>query len=770
MDVVSIHILGPFSISRDGQPLALSVGRKPRALLTYLLMTGGTSTREQLATLFWPDRFEAQARQSLRQAVSSLRKLLEDEGHMILSEEDRLSVNRDGLACDATAFEQAAMASDLESWHRAATLYVGDLLEGIGPVSEAFDLWLVGERERLRSLAADILWKIASAAEGDAGEAPGVRSPDRETRLAAAERLVRLDPYREDGQRALIRLYVDLGRRSAALSQFQTCRDVLERDLGVSPEAETQRLYEEIRGKGAAESDPPPSVTPGLQGSTGEGGTIESVRETEVPVAPESSAPSLSVPARLPPRRWRRAMIWGSALGALAVLALLGLGLQGWRDGGNDPSLAPPPTSSPDLSSGPPDAVESLAQLAGLEFKAGADHHAAAIPTIAVLPFEALPGPVSDSGVGPGLTVGITTALSMLEEMRVIASPPRNGRMGDQDWAKLARQWGARYILAGTVQQTEDRVRISATLIDSSRGTNLWAQSFDRARDDIFAVQDSIVQDILIALKVELTEGEQARIHASLRRPDLKAWLHANQALTHMRRLTREGNQRARALYQHAITLDPLYGGGWEGLAWTHLIDARFGWSRSRTESLHQAEEAAQRGMEAESPVGTDASLLSVLALMRGEHDKAVALGEQAMASRPGSGDVAALLALVLTYSGEIPRGISLSRRALRLSPVPSGWYWWILARGYRLQGRSEAACSILSRTTDPHNPSIAALVELAIACEIARRDEATRSAAQRLWEQAPSFDAEAWLQIPPYAVRSHLEADLKALRAALER
>ncbi len=114
--------------------------------------------------------------------------------------------------------------------------------------------------------------------------------------------------------------------------------------------------------------------------------------------------------------------------------------------------------------------------------------------------------------------------------------------------------------------------------METDSGKQVWAQSFDREVTDLFTVQDEIVHRILIALQAEMTEGEQALISMEVRRPDLRAWVLAAQALRHLRLLTRGEVLRARELYERAIAIDPDYRGAWEGLAWTFWVDTRFAW------------------------------------------------------------------------------------------------------------------------------------------------------------------------------------------------
>src|SRR5262249_29211896 len=146
---------------------------------------------------------------------------------------------------------------------QAVELYRGDLLDGLSLQEAPFEEWLMGERERLRELAIE-----AHAALLAAPRAAGTVQAALQTGL----RLIALDPLQEPVHRTLMRLYAQLGRRGSALHQYQLCVGVLQRELGVEPEDETKRLYQEVlrrRPLLTTASEPPAS---------GESGPFASIR------------------------------------------------------------------------------------------------------------------------------------------------------------------------------------------------------------------------------------------------------------------------------------------------------------------------------------------------------------------------------------------------------------------------------------------------------------------------------------------------------------
>jgi DNA-binding SARP family transcriptional activator/TolB-like protein len=214
--------------------------RKARGMLAYLaLQSRHAQSREKLATVFWGGVPDSQARTNLRQALSSLRRALASvSGVNILAEGDQVILKLDGAALDVARFEDLVLQSSTESLEQALLLYRGDLLDGFSLNENAFEDWVAGERTRLRLLATAALEKLVAAyrREGDLGRC-----------LQSAIRLLMLDPHREDMHREVMRIYASQGRMNSALKQYKHCRETLRRELGVSPEPETEALFQELR-------------------------------------------------------------------------------------------------------------------------------------------------------------------------------------------------------------------------------------------------------------------------------------------------------------------------------------------------------------------------------------------------------------------------------------------------------------------------------------------------------------------------------------------
>src|SRR5215831_11517006 len=226
-----LRLLGGFDLHSGEGQAAIPAGRKVRALLACLALSAGKVwPREKLMALLWSDRGDEQARASLRQALAEIRRALGDPSPL-RTEHDAVSLDLALLAVDALEFERLAKAGKSEE---AAALYRGPLLDGHGVRDGAFEDWIRLERTRLHDLAVDVLERYAGAQSGEAA-------------ITTAQRLLQLDPAREETHRLLMRLYAAAGQRAQALRQYEHCRDILLRDLQTKPDTETERLYHQIQ-------------------------------------------------------------------------------------------------------------------------------------------------------------------------------------------------------------------------------------------------------------------------------------------------------------------------------------------------------------------------------------------------------------------------------------------------------------------------------------------------------------------------------------------
>jgi adenylate cyclase len=388
-------------------------------------------------------------------------------------------------------------------------------------------------------------------------------------------------------------------------------------------------------------------------------------------------------------------------------------------------------------------------------------------PSIAVLPFANISGDSKQEFLVDGITENIITALSSVSQMFVIARNSVFTFKGKPvKVQQVAEQLGVRYVLEGGVQRSGDKVRITAQLIDAINGHYLWSERYDRDVKDIFALQDEITLNILTALQVELTEGEQARARR-VGTDVLEASLLATQSRSYMRRFTKEDNVRARELAQKAVELDPDYVGAYIPLAWTHLLDAQAGWAESPAEAFKRAVELVQQALKLDDTNPDIYVILGIIHLNLSQHDRAIAYGEKAVALGPNLSGAAANLAMTLNYSGHPNRAIVLLNKAMRLSPYYPDWFLGELGRALYLTEQYDEAINALKQRLQRNPKSSEAHVLLAAAYGASGRHEEAETALAEFLKPRPYYTLKHYARGEFYKNPEDLKRVLEGLRKA---
>jgi DNA-binding SARP family transcriptional activator/predicted ATPase len=263
---LSLSLLGPFQVTRDGQPVTGFKSNKVRALLAYLAVEADRPhRREVLAGLLWPDWPDRDALSNLRYALANLRRVIGDrtaEPPFLLITRDTLQFNTaSDYWLDVTAFTEMVEAdkaspSAIDQLEQGVALYRGSFLEGfsVGD-SPVFEEWTLFTREQIGRQVSSALHGLAASYE---------QRGEYEQAQSCAWRQVELEPWDEAAHQQLMRTLALSGQRSAALSEYETCRRLLAEELGVEPAAETTRLYEQIRNGKLKALVPSPASPPDL--------------------------------------------------------------------------------------------------------------------------------------------------------------------------------------------------------------------------------------------------------------------------------------------------------------------------------------------------------------------------------------------------------------------------------------------------------------------------------------------------------------------------
>jgi DNA-binding SARP family transcriptional activator len=240
MAVLHLELLGDFRLRTETGSLVTISARKSQAMLAYLAVKPSQLvSRDKMAGLLWSSTAPEQARQSLRQTLSTLRRELAavSSKKILVEEGDFLSLDANAVHCDVVEFETLVATGTPEALDPATRLYGGDFLDGFQIDEEKFDQWVLAERDRLHRMA---LRAHASLVEQLA------RSGSLDEAIAIAQQALRVDPLQESMHRTLMKLYQQSGDLLNALQQYDICAKILRRELDVEPDAETRGLQQEI--------------------------------------------------------------------------------------------------------------------------------------------------------------------------------------------------------------------------------------------------------------------------------------------------------------------------------------------------------------------------------------------------------------------------------------------------------------------------------------------------------------------------------------------
>ena len=385
-------------------------------------------------------------------------------------------------------------------------------------------------------------------------------------------------------------------------------------------------------------------------------------------------------------------------------------------------------------------------------------------PSIAVMPFENFSDDPGMDKFVDGFTGNIITLLSSVPQLFVISSTSSFAYKGKPiKVQQVAEELGVQYVLEGSIQKSEDLMRITVQFIDALEGHHLWAERYDKELEDMFDIQDQIALNVCSNLRVLLSEGEQDRLVRGMTR-SFEAWDLYLQAESQRMLFTKEGETKARELLQQSLAIDPDYVDAWIMLASTHTIDARFGYSESREDSLQAAEEALNRALALDDNNSSALGQFGTLHLMRGEHDKAITARKRALAINPNNSNNIRMLAWAMFASGEPEEALVLIQQAMRLNPsYPSSWLM-ILQESYRLSGRYDEAIETIHEELRRHDHFFTR-TRLALYYAQTGRDQEAREEITKVLQLKPNMNLQIWKKAQFFKNKDWLERDLADLK-----
>ncbi len=310
-------------------------------------------------------------------------------------------------------------------------------------------------------------------------------------------------------------------------------------------------------------------------------------------------------------------------------------------------------------------------------------------PSIAVLAFTNLSGDPGQDYFSDGVSEEILTALAKSPYLTVVARNSSFAFKGKAlDVTEISRVLGVRYVLEGSLQRADDRVRITAQLIDARTGAHLWAEKYDRPLQDIFALQDEISSTIAARLgsRIQRAETDSARRKAATDLTAYDDFLLGREIF--LRAASKEDTLRARTHFQEAIDRDPDLAPAYADLAFTYSREVSRRWDPARREAaIATGIDFAGRALALDPALPSAHVVMGNLVMRRGEFDAAVRWQTEAIDLNPNDPETYAGLANVLLFMNRAEEALTLMRKALLLDPLNPPLYDNYTGRALLLSG-----------------------------------------------------------------------------------
>ncbi|MCZ6857296.1 MAG: tetratricopeptide repeat protein [Gemmatimonadetes bacterium] len=299
-------------------------------------------------------------------------------------------------------------------------------------------------------------------------------------------------------------------------------------------------------------------------------------------------------------------------------------------------------------------------------------------PSIAVLPFTNMSGDPEQEYFVDGMTEDLTTDLSKISDLTVISRTSTSGYKGRKiDIRDVGEALNVRYVIEGSVRKAGSQVRISAQLIDATTGSHLWAERYDGSLNDIFSLQDQVLEKIVGSLALRLSENERERMAFRGTRSAAAHDLYLRGVFQEST-FTREGSREAMRLYEQALSIDADYALPYARIANILELSARNGWSNDIQADLTEAVELTEKAvaLDPQNPnlywsLGrATARLKTPAALERG-----IEALQRAIELDPDFADAYAYLTMLYVADGRGEDGLRSVETAMRLNPRYPFWY-----------------------------------------------------------------------------------------------
>lgn len=741
-----LRLLGRFEARVQSTKRTQLSAKKAQVLVAYLALHPDQHVaRDKIASMLWSDTANEFSRTNLRQCLAVLRKAFaHSECPCIVNVGNSIYLDRDYAASDVEQFESYCDQSDIGSLEKAINLYQGEFLAGVDIDSERMGRWLNAERQRLCTRQSQAFNALLDHYK---------KTSNVEREISIAQSQLALDPTLEIAHRSLIHCYGIQGRSAEALEQFDLCKRTLHEALDESPDAETQRLYnQQLR------SLPRTNVKDQLFNVQAACPTnpelIERLQTDSSHVDNSVASPNRHI------KKERRLSFLHRCLHRVTLFCR-SMASNPWFIGGLLVTLVVTSVHFYTAQS----RSETLFQEA--LYRVPPVLIPSAKPSVAVLPFVNLSHDPQQAYFSDGLTEDLITDLSQVSGILVVARASSfEFRESPPNLQQIAEKLGVRFIVVGSVRKIGYRVRVNAQLINVDSGLQLWANRYDRESSDILFLQDEITRTIVSAMSISLTQNEQERFaRSSPIDPDAYDLL--LRGLGPVRRIEKQASAEARTFFQRAIDLDPDYARAYANLALSYGQEVVFRLTDNPAESIQLGLNASDRAQKLNASLPQVHFARSVLYLAQDKHAEAVASAYSALESDPNYADGYAVLAQTLSHSGKLAAAMTAIQNAKLLNPLFPFTYIWVEAHILFLQGEFAKSANLLEQVVHRNPPFVAGHSLLAAAYGMLGELDGAEWEIAELLTLMPDFSLKNEIRSTAYLKTENLNQYIDGLRRA---
>ncbi len=714
---VVIELFGPPHLMNDGKRHLLS-SKKMMGLLAYLAMRPGQPvSRSHVAGLLWADVPEEQARNNLRQSLSQLRKTFRQLG----VEPIEASARDITLRADDLEIPAAAISGEPEAVDLVAAATGPGFLEGLSTRVAEFDTWISTERQALEARMARALAELARQLQAEGRYSDAVE---------AMSACLRLDPMNEASHRSLMELLAANGRADTAVAQYEACREMLKRSLGVEPSQDTRDLAQSIRASRGKGKSAPAEPRPVLSRAGGEGVVTETHASLD-----EALNAGLE---HLAEDRDGRCIAGTSPAGSDALQALPGPGV--YIDATLTNAFGQDTAFSFEAVDGTPELLRAV-PVARNRMMVSATTTAPMtriqdVLSVVVLPFRDMSQGAQEVALGLVLAEEVSARLARFWQLTV-ASPSAamtSQRLG-LSHEELHRKLGVNFAVEGSVFRLNDDLRLSMAITNLTSGEIIASERFEGRFQEIFEHQSDLVDKIATCVSRKTESFAEQRARKAMTN-DAGAFDWFLRGLSKYRRagVHVDFARDAVAGFENAIALDPEFA---RSVALKACAIAWYDWdyieSGQAMSDMRNALTVTDEDPEVHRITGS-------LSMMSGDFEAGLAHAERAVQMNPSDAYLLGQSAIYWSWSGAPEKALPIMERAMTLDPFLP--VWAVEDHGVILysMGDYEAAITSLSRlpVRQPRGLAFKAASQVALD-DI---DGARRTVAE-LKRNTPDYDAD---------------------------